>query len=154
MHYRIIDEPQPGALARLTVHPLWPLLGFMFGGVWLAWPWFAVNSFALGSPTRNRELVWLIAGIVITIVLVFVLMILVQMQILQGSQISYALLVVTVWKLTVSYAVFALQQRTFELYEYYGGAVAQGWLVIIIAFFVGRSGMEWLPNDFWLIVLR
>lgn len=154
MNYRIIDEPRPGTLARLTVHPMWPLLAFMFAGVWLAWPWFVVNSFALGSPTRNREIGWLMAGLTGSAVLSLILIYAAQQQILWGTRVDYALLAVTIWKLGISYAVFALQQRTFELYEYYGGTVRNGLIVIAIAFFIGRSWMQWLPGDFWVILLR
>jgi tetratricopeptide (TPR) repeat protein len=53
--YRIIDEPSPSSLARVAVKPFWPLLASMLGGTWLAVPWFILNGFALGSPTRRRE---------------------------------------------------------------------------------------------------
>jgi len=43
--YRIADEPRPGALSQLAVNPLWPLLAVMLGGTWIAWPWFALNTF-------------------------------------------------------------------------------------------------------------
>ena len=53
MSYRIGDEPRPGALARVAVDPMWPLLAVMLGGVWLSWPWFVLNGVVVGSPTRQ-----------------------------------------------------------------------------------------------------
>ena len=55
MSYTLADEPQPSGLQHLVVNPLWPLFGFMFGGAWLAFPWYVFNGFAMGSPTRKRE---------------------------------------------------------------------------------------------------
>ena len=53
-------------MSKLAVSPLWPMLGVMFGGAWLSWSWFALNSFAIGSASRKRE-IWLIAfGLALT----------------------------------------------------------------------------------------
>ena len=54
--YRLPDEPKPGRLERLVTDPIWPLFATMLAGAWLGLPWFAFNAFALGSPTRWREL--------------------------------------------------------------------------------------------------
>jgi hypothetical protein len=54
--YRIHDEPDPGVAARLAVSPLWPVLALLFAGAWLAWPWLALNAFALGARSRARQL--------------------------------------------------------------------------------------------------
>ena len=53
--YAIADEPEASRLAHLTVRPSMPLLALMLGGAWIAWPWFALNAYAMGSPTRRRE---------------------------------------------------------------------------------------------------
>src|SRR5262245_19930115 len=65
--YMIMDEPQPGDLARYTVHPLWPLLAMMMCGTLLAGPWVVLNAFAIGSATRRSE-AWLIVGSVLAAV--------------------------------------------------------------------------------------
>ena len=51
--YHIADEPAASPLSKYAVSPLWPMLAVMFGGAWLAWPWFAVNAFAIGSASRK-----------------------------------------------------------------------------------------------------
>ena len=64
--YRIADEPAPGSLAVVATSPLWPFIAVMLGGVWLSWTWFAVNSFAVGSPSRRREIIWIVAGLAVS----------------------------------------------------------------------------------------
>lgn len=60
--YRIIDEPTPSPLSRLTVNPAWIVLAsFLLQPI--AWIWFLFNSFAMGSPTRGKEVLWAGAGL-------------------------------------------------------------------------------------------
>lgn len=71
--YRIIDEPAPSALARYIANPFLMMIVAMVAPAFLAqaidYPqlpvlaWFAFNSFALGSPTRLREMIWIGAGV-------------------------------------------------------------------------------------------
>ncbi|MEM9598229.1 MAG: hypothetical protein AAGD06_28455 [Acidobacteriota bacterium] len=151
--YRLLDEPQPGAMAQLVVDPLWPLLAVMFGGAWLSWPWFALNGFAVGSPTRRRELAWAVGGFAGSAALVLALGFLTGRGILAGVGIQYALVGLTVWKLLVSYRLYMLQARSFGLYRYFGGAVRNGLVVIFLAFFFGQRLLAGLP-EILLIILR
>ena len=134
--YRIADEPAPSALAHLAVNPFWPFLAVMFGGAWLSWPWFALNAVAVGSPTRRRELAVAFGGFALTGVLVVLILGLAGTGRIPQSGVAYALLLLTVVKLGVTYWLHALQSRTFEIYEYYGGAVRQGFLVLLAAYFL------------------
>ncbi|MEM1201622.1 MAG: hypothetical protein AAGN66_00185 [Acidobacteriota bacterium] len=151
--YRLLDEPQPGAMAQLVVDPLWPLLAVMFGGAWLSWPWFALNGFAVGSPTRRRELAWAVGGFAGSAALVVALGVLTGRGILAGVGIQYALVGLTVWKLLVSYRLYLLQARSFGLYRYFGGAVRNGFLVILVAFIFGPRLLADLP-EILLVILR
>lgn len=73
--YRIVDEPAPSALGRLAVNPFWIVIAGMLGPSFLgaivpepqllALLWFGLNSFALSSPTRRAELLWIAAGMAI-----------------------------------------------------------------------------------------
>jgi hypothetical protein len=73
--YRIVDEPAPSALGRLAVNPFWIVIAGMFGPALigsvvrephlLVLLWFAVNSFAVSSPTRRAELLWIALGVAI-----------------------------------------------------------------------------------------
>ncbi len=154
--YRIEDEPQSSQFSHLVVNPFWPLLGLMFGGTWLAWPWFVVNGFAVGSPTRWRELGWVIGGFIGSTVLAVTIFVLYNNNVIHSdSSIQYAILVLLVWKITVSYTVFTLQARTFELYEYYGGIVRNGIWVLLLATFLGRKAvLTLLPFELWILVMR
>ena len=154
--YRIEDEPSPGALSHLVVHPLCPLLGFMLGGVWFGWPWFLFNSFAMGSATRRRELILAIIGFIGTVLIVFGLSALVVTGVVKGKvAINLLLVVVTVWKITVSYVLYLWQYRSFEVYEYYGGIVRNGFLIAIAVSFMARSHvLGALPSTFLQLVFR
>ena len=139
MSYRILDEPRPGALARAVVNPLWPLLAVMLGGAWLGWPWFVLNAWAVGSPTRLRETLIAVAGFVGNVVLVAAMVAAYEGGFLSQGTIPYALLTVTVWKLGLSYVLYTIQSRSFHLYEYYGGTVRNPLLILVVATVWGRS---------------
>jgi hypothetical protein len=135
--YRIIDEPQPGPMASMAVSPIWPLFAIMFGGVWLSWPWFVLNGYAVGSPTRVKELTTVIVGLVGNVAFVIVFGTLASAEVIPRASAPYFLLVLTVWKLAVSYRVYILQARTFGVYEYFGGLMKNGLLAVIAGYFVG-----------------
>ena len=50
MTYQIADQPIDSSLRDHVVRPGAPLLAVMLCGTWLAWPWFAFNAIAMGSP--------------------------------------------------------------------------------------------------------
>jgi len=128
--YRILDEPAPSGLGHLIVHPMWPLLAVMFAGVWLALPWFAFNAFALGSPTRRKELVVAVLGPLGLLGIWFGLVALDNMTLISARALPYLLLLLTLWKLAVAYWLFDLQKQGFALHEYFGGRVRNGMLVV------------------------
>lgn len=132
--YRIEDEPRPSALSHLTVRPFWPLLGWMFGGTWIAWPWFMVNGVAMGSPTLGREIGLIFVG-ALGIVGIFAggVGVLDAFGLDDVTGIRFIALAVTLWKLAVSYFLHGWQARTFSLYEHYGGRVRNGVIVVIAA---------------------
>lgn len=152
MAYRIQDEPRPGSLAHLAVNPVWPLFAVMFGGAGLSWSWFLVNGAALGSPTRRREIAWAIGGIAGSLALILGIVYLHHQELLGSLGVRYSLVGLTVWKLAVSYWLFTLQNRTFHLYEHFGGRVRNGALVVLVGFFLTRRLFQGLP-DFWLLLL-
>ena len=150
--YELIDEPKPGALSRIAVKPFWPLLGIMLGGAWLSWPWFVLNGFAVGSPTRRRELVWAIAGLVGTFLLLFGLGILQERKILEGLALRFAVIGIVVFKLYVTYMLYTLQSRSFALYEYFGGQTINGFPVVLAGMFLGPPLIKQLPPILILIL--
>jgi hypothetical protein len=143
--YQIADEPTPKTLARFAVNPIFPFLAAMLGGVWLSWPWFAFNSFAVGSPTRKAELTWLAGGAVAVVALSVGLLAGIGSSALPVTAAPYAALLVTVVKLAVVYAVYLMQSRTIEIYQYYGGQLANGVWVLFLAFYVRGSLLEGMP---------
>jgi len=150
--YQIADEPAPSTLARYAVNPLYPMLAAMLGGVWFAWPWFAFNSFAIGSPTRRAELAWLVAGLIVPPAVAAVLISAVGAGMLPRASGPYIGLCVVVLKLVVVYAVFLLQSRTIEIYEYYGGKLLNGIWPVLAALYVGDRLVADLPVLLFLML--
>jgi len=146
--YALTDEPRPGALAQYATRPLWPMLAVMLGGVWLSWSWFIFNSFAFGSPTRKREIAWVIGGLVGSLALVLGIVHLTSIEVLGKATVKYAMLVVVLWKLAVTYVIYSLQERSFNIFEYYGGIARNGLGVLLAAYFLNRliiNGSELHP---------
>jgi hypothetical protein len=143
--YQIADEPAPSTLARYAVNPLYPMLAFMFAGVWFAWPWFAFNSFAIGSPTKRAELAWLAAGLIVPSAVGWALLFARAANALPEASAPYIGLVIVVLKIVAVYAVFLLQSRTIEIYEYYGGKLVNGVWPLLAAFYFGDRLIEGLP---------
>jgi len=139
--YRISDEPAPGALADYAVNPLWPFLSIMLGGVWISWSWFAFNAVAVGSPTLRKEIAWVVVGLVVSVALVIFTFYLEASGILTTkARVQYALLVLTVWQLGVTYVLYELQSRTIQIYEYFGGKLRNG-LIVVVAVMVFRKSI-------------
>jgi hypothetical protein len=142
--YRIQDEPSPGALGHLVVNPVFPLLAFMMGGVWLGVPWFILNGFAMGSTTRRKETVLAVLVMPGTLLLFKLLTGMEHAGVLTESTMPYAGVSAIVWRLAMGYAIFNLQQRSFALHEYYGGVVRNGVLVLLAGVFLGSRIVEGL----------
>jgi len=151
--YRIIDEPQPGALAQIAVNPFWPLLAFMLGGLWCAWPWFVINAFALGSPTRVRDTGFAVAGFVGIFAIAFLMGWLMLKGVVGADRVKYAMMVVTLWKLGISYWLYELQSRSFGLYQYFGGVVRSGLAVVVLAAFAKSGVLGLSSSGLWKLLV-
>jgi hypothetical protein len=150
--YRLPDEPVPGALSGVAVNPVFPLLAMMLGGAWLGWPWLAVNAFAIGSPTRWKELALVLAGLFGSGGLILGLVAAAGGGLVRGLAISFWVLAVIVWKLFIAYRVYILQARTFGVYEYYGGRVQNGLVIALIGSFFGRRLVIGGLKGAWLLL--
>ncbi len=145
--YRIADEPKPGTMQHLTVNPIWPLLGIMFGGAWLSWPWSVFNGIAMGSPTLRKEVGLAVLGFIGSAVIVGVTVVMLSMNILTKDTVDYALLALTVWKLGISYWLFVTQNTGFQIYEYFGGIARNGFFVVMLAFLIGRRVLPMIQEQ-------
>lgn len=135
--YQIIDEPEGGRWPDLPVRSLWPLLASMLVGAGPGWSWFVFNAFAIGSPTRRRDLAWVLGGLAFLSVLVAAL-ILGWGSIAPGVR-PYVGLGLVVPKLGVSYRLYQDQARTEGLFEHFGGTFRNGLPVLAAGMFlVGR----------------
>lgn len=154
MTYQIADQPHDSPLRDYTVAPSAPLLAFMLCGAWLAWPWFAFNAFAMGSPTRRKELAVSAAGFVGTAVLAAIVIALYRRGLLpEGVPIRLAVLAVTAYKIVISYFLHQLQSTTFEIYRYYGGPVRNSRFIIIGGYLLRSTVLGLVDSDLWLIIV-
>ena len=151
--YQIADEPAPSTFAKYAVNPLFPMLASMLAGVWFAWPWFAFNSFAVGSPTRRAELAWLAAGLFVPAGVGMALLMAREAGWLPQLSPPYVGVVVIVLKLVVVYAVFLLQSRTIEIYEYYGGTAQKAFYVLVAGSYIRDLVLGVSSHPVWLVVL-
>ncbi|HEY5925841.1 MAG TPA: hypothetical protein VIV11_29340 [Kofleriaceae bacterium] len=155
MSYEIADEPMPASgFENLVFQPSAPLLGMMWCGAWLAWPWFIVNSIAMGSPSARREIQLCIAGFAGTAVLALVVFGLVDAGIIESKlALQIALLGVVAFKLGIAYAVSTIQARTFHVYTYYGGAVQRAMYVLVVGSYLRDIVLGVSEHPVWRIVL-
>lgn len=153
--YRIADEPRPTALSHLAVNPIWPFFSFIFGGSAISWTWYVFNGFAVGSPTRRRELAIALGGFAGNAALFILLASLLGRGLLPDGSGPYIRLVLLLSKIGFTYWLYVLQARTFSIYEYYGGKVRQGFVFVAIAFilwmWVEPSLLENLPLLYFVL---
>jgi hypothetical protein len=152
--YRILDEPRASGLAQLVVNPLWPLLALMLAGSWLALPWFALNAFALGSATRVRETLLVLSWAPLLFALLWVLGALRLYAGVPAAAMPYLAILITVAKLALGYALLTLQQRSFALFEYFGGQVRNGAIVVMAGTVLGRDAVmgRFAEPSFWALL--
>lgn len=154
MTYQIADEPVETSLRGYAVRPSMPLLAIMLAGAWLAWPWFAFNAIAIGSPTRRKEIALCAAAFAGTAVLGAIVIALFDAGVLpEGVPLRLAVLGVVTFKLAITYHISAVQSRTFQVYEYYGGPVRNasrllGASVLARGFVIGL-----IDHPLWVIIV-
>jgi ABC-type transport system involved in multi-copper enzyme maturation permease subunit len=149
--YRILDEPMPSPLERLTVNPVWPFFSAMFAGSWLSWPWFLVNSVALGSRGRNGDIALVLGGMLATAGIVLGVASLGTAGVITTQVMPYALLAPLGMRVTLAYALYLRQARTFELFEHFGGAAKNG-LPVVFAGALVRTAVLGKTVTFWTLV--
>ncbi|AVP98918.1 hypothetical protein C7S18_17795 [Ahniella affigens] len=148
--YRILDEPRPSGLARLVVDPMWPLLACMLVSGSFGLAWLAFNGLAVGSVTRIREITICVLGILASVGS-FVLLAALD---LDKPTLRYAYLGVIVLKLAAAYWASGLQQRSVELFEYFGGKKQAGMFVLLAGMFLLRPMLTNAAKDsHWLFLL-
>ncbi len=131
--YAIPDEPAPTLYQRFVVTPTATLLGVMLGGSLVGLPWMVFNGFAMGSAHRKRESVIALATLLATGVALALLLALNATGVISARAFNYLGLLVHALRLAGAYVVYQSQQRSFELYLYFGGVASnRGWLVAFL----------------------
>jgi len=150
--YRIIDEPAPAALEQFIVNPVWPLLGSMFGGAWLAYPWFVLNGFALGGKRRFQDLAIALVGVGASVASLLVISLLASRLLLDERSLPYAQLLPIGVRLAIFYWLFMRQEQSFGLYSYFGGKSRNAMLVVMAGFFLRSRVLAALPFELQLLL--
>ncbi len=143
--YRIVDEPAPAGLEQIVVNPIWPLLGSMFAGAWLAYPWFVLNAFALGGRRRFADLGVAVGGLMLTAFALFGIALLAERGVLAEAQLPYFQLVPVGIRLVIFYLLFMRQEQSFSLFEYFGGKPRNAALVVLAATFLKSKLLAGAP---------
>ena len=127
--YRIIDEPQPRHGSLTPVNPFWPLLCLVLTGILPGVLWFLYNGTALGSATRRRQVITGGLGILGSLALAAGLH---SLRLTIPAEVfSYLGLLLVAWKVTIGYILYLDQERSLELFEYFGGQLGRGFLRLI-----------------------
>lgn len=144
--YRIPDEPRGSVSAKFVCDPMWPLFATMFGGLWFGVPWFVFNAFAMGSPTRMRELVTLVCAVIGLLLAASLVVYGVHTGVLPTSSVPYLVIGIVCARLAVAYVVYQWQSTPFELWQYYGGTPMNGMLLVFGGGFFLRRFLEAQPG--------
>lgn len=152
--YHIADEPLETSLSAYVVRPQVPLAAAMFAGAWLAWPWFAFNAIAMGSPTRKKEVALCAGAFAGTLVLAVVLVALVRTGVITSSLWwRLGLTAIVAFKLTMSYYISTVQERTFHVYQYYGGKLTSGRVALIGGYLAREIVLGLVAGPVWAIIV-
>ena len=138
--YHIQDEPIGGQRRVPALDPFWPLVAMMFGGAWLGAATFAFNAWMLRGPTWLREIGFAVAILAGAPLILIGLALARSAGALPGAAFDYAMLLIVAWKLGLAYWIFFLQQSSYALYEYFGGAANRARAVPIGALLVFAGG--------------
>ncbi len=137
--YQIADEPRASGLARIVVNPIWPLFSFMFCRPWLAFPWFVLNGWALGSPSLRKEAAIAGLGLAVGALVMWLALGAASGQWAglptEGSfdreTFAYLNALRRGLQLAAAYALMTTQAPAFALWEYYGGKPGPGFVGVI-----------------------
>jgi hypothetical protein len=155
MSYEIADEPTPSEdLGKFVFEPSAPLLAAMVCGAWLAWPWFIVNSIALGSPTKRDEIRLCVVAVVGSAAMAAGLYALVDAGVIESKlMLQVGLLGITAFKLGMAYWVSTIQSRTFDVYTYYGGQVQNALAVLVIGSYLRDLVLGMSDSPIWHVIV-
>ena len=155
MSYQIADEPHPSdGRNSLVFRPSAPLFAVMWCGAWLAFPWFALNAFAMRSPTARREMKLAAIALAGTAALALGVYGLVDLGVIESRlTLQIALLAVTAYKLGFAYTLSTIQSRTFNVYTYYGGTVQKAMYVLIAGHYLRPLILGLVDSPAWRVIV-
>lgn len=108
------------------------MFSVMFAGPWLAWPWFIVNAWALGSPKRGETLITAIAGVLCSYAAFLFVVLGHDLTWVPADLVAYLWIVITALQLGICYTFYARQAQVHELFQHFGGTTRSGLLVVLL----------------------
>jgi hypothetical protein len=130
--YEIPDEPKPSRVAHFTCTPGATFLGYVMCGSLVGLPWMLFNGHAMGSATRREETITAVLTVLAELTLLAVIVVLFFVDVLPRGAAPYGGIAVQATRLVGGYRIHLLQQRSFELYQHFGGAVwRHGWTLVL-----------------------
>lgn len=153
--YAIPDEPAPSRYQRFVVQPSATLLGVMLGGSLLGLPWMVFNGYAMGSAFRRKELLYAVVTAIAQFGLLGLLIYLTATGVFSKREFGYASLLVHAVRLTGAYFIYASQEKSFDLYQHFGGPVnSKGMFVALVMMVAKLYLVGVLPVGVWSILVR
>lgn len=141
----------------------------MFVGVWLAWPWFVFNAFALGLEDKARLAKRLVVGLAGSSALAIFAVAMLEPDTFDASLFGlvfddlepdafsffpYVVIALVGWKALIAYRLYEDQRLRAEVYEYYGGSFRNGFPLVVGGALI-RSWvlLNLLPVGWWTLVI-
>jgi hypothetical protein len=150
--YRVIDEPGPTGLEQAIVNPIWPMFATMMAGSWLGYPWYMLNSLALGGRRRFWDLGIALGGWAVSAALLFGIGALASRLLLDERNLVFALLAPIGVRMVVLYWLYLRQETTYQLYVYFGGKTRNALILVFAGAFLRGTVLGGL-SPFWQTLL-
>lgn len=139
---------------RLVFDPKSLMLATMFVSTWFGWTWAVYDAWALRSDKRH-ELAQLVAiGLLGSAAFACLVLLMLSLQVMGLTEARYALILLSAWKLAISYKLSTALQPDFEVFAYFGGEPSDAWRVFVGGSLLNGLIMSQLPFGFWWLVLR
>ena len=163
------DLPSGPAGTLPATRPEVVLAASMFVGVWLAWPWFAFNAFALGLEDKAQLAKRLMIGLAGSSALAIFAVSMLEPETFDASLLGllfddpepdafsffpYVVIALVGWKSLTAYRLYEDQRLRAEVYEYFGGTLRNSAPLIVGGVMI-RSWvlLQLLPVGWWTLVI-
>jgi hypothetical protein len=107
-----------------------------------------------GQPDRRKEIALCVAAVLGTGLLGALVIALARAGVIaSGAPLRLALLGIVTFKLTMTYYISMVQERTFHVYEYYGGTVRAAGAILTAGYLLNSLVIGLSDNPLWIIIV-